>query len=179
MCISFDSLPTAGPQPMRCVAAAYPFFLYLAYTPAQAGVKQGVNLYLYRLKDNSYVRSQVNIQKAVLYFISIDYTDGAPGRLRLQVAPLAAAVADVDQLEKSAVELEVHDDVFQSMMPVEGGSLVNAIQMPFISLGFQKYGLGAPSMNARVGYFHVFDYKLEREQYAKEVKGSWQQGWYN
>jgi hypothetical protein len=178
--VTFDNLPTAGREPMRCVAAAYPFFLYLSYIPSAATQKQGAYLTLYRLKDNSYVISRVPIQKAVLYFISIDYMDGSGemGKLRLQVAPLVAARQNVGQLEDSAVYLDLHDDVFYAMMPVEGGSLINAIQMPFISLGFQKYGLGAPGMNSRVGFFHVFDYILGRADYEKEIGGNWQMDWF-
>ena len=177
--VAFDSVPTAGREPMRCVAAAYPFFLYLSYVPASATKKQGAYLTLYRLKDNSYVISKVPVQKSVLYFISIDYVEGGDaGKVRLQVAPYVAARQDVRQLENSAVLLDVRDDVFYAMMPVEGGSLVNAIQMPFISLGFQKYGLGAPGMNSRVGFFHVFDYTLGRADYEKEVGGDWQMDWF-
>ena len=178
LALLFDSLPTAGKQPMRCVAAAYPFFLYLGYTPAAAGVKQGVYLYLYRLKDNSYVYSRVPIQKSTLYFISISYGEGVPGKLVLRVAPMSAVRADIGQLEKSAAILEVHDDVFYSIMPVEGGSLAAAIQLPFISLGFQKYGLGMPGMNARVAYFHVFDYTLKAADYEREVRNSWRSEWF-
>ncbi len=179
MTISFDNVPTAGREPMRCVAAAYPFFLYLSYIPATATQKQGVYLCLYRLKDNSYVISRVPIQKSALYFISIDYVEGGDaGKVRLQVAPLVVARKDVRQLENSAVLLDLHDDVFYAMMPVEGGSLLNAIQMPFISLGFQKYGLGAPGMNSRVGFFHVFDYALTAADYQKEVEGDWRMDWF-
>lgn len=179
MTIAFDTVPTAGREPMRCVAAAYPFFLYLTYVPATATKKQGVYLCIYRLKDNSYVMSKVPVQKSVLYFISIDYVEGGEaGKVRLQVAPFAAARQDVRQLENSAVFLDLHDDVFYAMMPVEGGSLLNAIQMPFISLGFQKYGLGAPGMNSRVGFFHVFDYGLMVADYQKEVNGDWQMDWF-
>lgn len=177
--VAFDNLPTAGREPMRCVAAAYPFFLYLSYIPASATQKQGAYLTLYRLKDNSYVISRVPIQKSVLYFISINYVEGGDmGKVCLQVAPLVAARQNVRLLEDNAVFLELHDDVFYAMMPVEGGSLVNAIQMPFISLGFQKYGLGAPGMNSRVGFFHVFDYILGRGDYEKEIGGGWQMDWF-
>lgn len=176
--ILFDSLPTAGKQPMRCVAAAYPFFLYLGYTPAGPGVKQGVYLYLYRLKDNSYTYSRVPIQKSTLYFISISYTEGVPGKLQLRVAPLSAARADIGQLESSAASLDIHDDVFYSIMPVEGGSLMAAIQLPFLSLGFQKYGLGMPGMNGRVAFFHVFDYTLKAADYKREVRNEWRSEWF-
>jgi hypothetical protein len=174
----FDSLPTAGQQPMRCVAAAYPFFLYLAYTPAALGVKQGVYLYLYRLKDNSYIYSRVPIQKSTLYFISISYSEGVPGKLQLRVAPMAAARADISQFEKSVTTLEIHDDVFYSIMPIEGGSLAAAVQLPFISLGFQKYGLGMPGMNGRIAYFHVFDYTLKVADYEREVRNDWRSEWF-
>jgi hypothetical protein len=177
--VAFDTLPTAGKQPMRCVAAAYPFFLYLTYTPAVGATKQGVYLCLYRLKDNSYTFSRVPIEKTVLYFISISCTEGVPNRVELRVAPLAAARVSIDQLEGTKVALDVHDDVFRATSPIEGGSMQAAAQMPFISLGLQKYGLGIPGMNARVGYLHVFDYKLERADYEKEVRNDWQSSWFH
>lgn len=179
LAVSFDTLPTAGKQPMRCVAAAYPFFLYLAYTPANKGIKQGVYLYLYRLKDSSYTVSRLPIQKAVVYFISIRYEDGIPGKMILEVAPYAAARADRKQLEKSAAALEVHDNVMYAISPVEGGALTASIQHPFLSLGFQKYGLGTPGFNGRVAYVHVFDYSLKVADYEREINNNWNSSWFH
>ena len=193
---SFDSLPTAGKQPMRCVAAAYPFFLYLAYTPAANGIKQGVYLYLYRLKDASYTRCPLPIQKAVMYFISIRYEDGTtdtsvstsipsngrdgtPNKLILEVAPAAAARADSKQLEVSAAALEIHDNVMYSISPVEGGTITAGIQQPFLSLGFQKYGLGTPGFNGRIAYVHVFDYPLKAADYKREIQNNWNSSWFH
>lgn len=176
---SFDSLPTAGQQPMRCVAAAYPFFLYLAYTPAGKNIKQGVYLYLYRLKDSSYTRCPLPIQKAVMYFISIRYEDGVPNKLILEVAPIAAARTDVKQLEASSATLEIHDNVMYSISPVEGGTVTAGIQQPFLSLGFQKYGLGTPGFNGRVAYVHVFDYPLKAADYKREIQNNWNSSWFH
>ncbi len=193
---SFDSLPTAGKQPMRCVAAAYPFFLYLAYTPAATNVKQGVYLYLYRLKDASYTRCRLPIQKAVLYFISIRYEDGiadtsvstsipsngrngTSNKMILEVAPYAAARADKKQLEASAATLEIHDNVMYAISPVEGGTVTAGIQQPFLSLGFQKYGLGTPGFNGRIAYIHVFDYPLKAADYEREINNNWNSSWFH
>ena len=176
---SFDSLPTAGQQPMRCVAAAYPFFLYLAYTPTSANIKQGVYLYLYRLKDSSYTRCPLPIQKAVMYFISIRYEDGVPNKMILEVAPFSAARADKKQLEASAAALEIHDNVMYAISPVEGGTVTAGIQQPFLSLGFQKYGLGTPGFNGRIAYVHVFDYPLKAADYKREIQNNWNSSWFH
>lgn len=168
MTIRFEQLPTAGQDPMRCVATAFPFFIYVAYTPAGKGFKQGVYFYLYRLKDSSYVFcDKVPVEKSRWYHLALTFKDGMPGDLTLKVKGLGGGG---EQTDGGAV-LKVGDDVFYRPLPPEG--------TPMISLGFHKYGGGIPGFTGSVGYFHVFDYMLGDEEYRRDLENRWDIKWHN
>ncbi len=179
----FEVLPTAGASPMRCVAGAYPFFLYLAYTPARSGsdpLAQGVYLYLYRQKGASYVFSRQRIERASWYYISVSYTDGIPGNLTLRVVPMKDAVANVRTLYSPAAvgTMRVEDDVFYRMQPAEAAGAAGS-DVPYLSLGWQKYGGGSAGMTAMVARMHVFDYTLAEEDYKVDIADAWEKEWWN
>lgn len=180
----FEALPTAGESPMRCVAGAGPFFLYMAYTPAQPArdggdpLLQGVYMYLYRQKGASYVYSRQRIEKATWYYISVSYTDGVPGNLYLRVVPVRDASANIRTLYSKTAEgkLQITDDVFYRIQSHEGG---DAPHIPYLSLGWQKYGGGSAGMTAMVARFHVFDYALTEADYKVDVADGWAKDWWN
>ncbi len=179
----FEVLPTAGASPMRCVAGAYPFFLYLAYTPARAGadpLAQGVYLYLYRQKGAAYVFSRQRIERASWYYISVSYTDGIPGNLALRVVAMKDAVANVRTLYSATAQaiMRVEDDVFYRMQPAEATGAVGS-DIPYLSLGWQKYGGGSAGMTAIVARMHVFDYTLSEDDYKVDIADAWEKEWWN
>lgn len=183
----FEVLPTAGSSPMRCVAGAYPFFLYLAYTPAQRRpdgeeVVQGVYLYVYRQRGSAYVYSRQRIERASWYYISVSYKDGVPGNLTLRVVGMKDAVSNVRTLYGRQAEavMRVEDDVFYRVQPLEGGEGggAAAAHVPYLTLGWQKYG-GSPGMTAMVARMHVFDYTLSEEDYKVDIADAWEKDWWN
>ena len=176
MTLRFEQLPTAGQEPMRCVATAFPFLVYLAYTPAGRGHAQGVYFYLFRLKDSSYVFcDKVAVEKGRWYHLALTFKEGMPGDLTLKVkalgSPQSLSERGKPAPQAGSATLKVGDDVFYRPMPPEG--------VPMISLGFHKYGGGIPGFTGGVGYFHVFDYMLGEEEYARDLENRWDIKWHN
>ena len=192
----FEVLPTAGSSPMRCVAGAYPFFLYLAYTPAQRRpdgeqVAQGVYLYLFRQRGAAYVYSRQRIERSSWYYISVSYKDGVPGNLALRVVSMKDAASNVRTLYGRQAEaiMRVEDDVFyrtqcvepyghNRVQPLEGSDTA-AAHVPYLTLGWQKYGGGAAGMTAMVARMHVFDYTLTEDDYKVDIADGWEKEWWN
>jgi hypothetical protein len=180
--VRFEQLPTAGEQPMRCVAAAYPFFVYIAYTPAGPGYSQGVYFYLYRLKGAAYTFcSRLPVERAMWYHVCLSFKDGQPGDVALSVRTIQSATASVRTFAQTAARtdhasLKVEDDVFYRPIPHEGG---REPHMPIVSLGFHKYGGGSPGFTGHVGYFHIFDYLLGAADYERDLRGDWSIKWFN
>jgi hypothetical protein len=155
---------------MRCVATAYPFFVYIAYTPAGQGYEQGVYFYLYRLKGAAYTFcSRMPVERAHWYHVCLSFKEGQPGDVALSVRSLSGSKA-------AHASLRIDDDVFYRPIPAEGGS---APHMPMISLGFHKYGGGIPGFTGHVRYFHVFDYLLGEADYTRDLEDRWDIKWFN
>jgi hypothetical protein len=172
--VRFEQLPTAGEQPMRCVATAYPFFVYIAYTPAGPGYEQGVYFYLYRLKGAAYTFcSRMPVERARWYHVCLSFKEGQPGDVALSVRSLGGGNSSS---QADHASLRIDDDVFYRPVPAEGGS---APHMPMISLGFHKYGGGIPGFTGHVRYFHVFDYLLGAADYTRDLEGRWDIKWFN
>ncbi len=174
--VRFDQLPTAGEQPMRCVATAFPFFIYIAYTPAGPGYAQGVYFYLYRLKGAAYTFcSRMPVERGRWYHVCLSFKDGQPGDLALSVRAIGGGAGSVVNADHCGLAIE--DDVFYKPLSDEGRAA--SAHMPMISMGFHKYGAGNPGFTGHVGYFHIFDYLLGKDDYTRDLESRWTMKWFN